>query len=302
MVMKKAFLILLIIKSFSSQACDVCGCANGASFFGILPQSHFRFGGLRYQNKTFVSHVKSNLLRSEENFQAIEPWIRLYPIKKTQLIFIGSYQSNLQTLLSSGEKKQLQGFGDITAIAHFNVLNTFMDSSMHKSDYIWLLGGGIKLPTGKYEYGINSDEVANPNFQLGTGSFDYIINSIYTLRKSSIGLNLDLSYKINGTNSNAYKFANKARAGINVFSQNVYKNLTLMPNLGILAEHSGFDLNNKVKNRFSGGYLVNGTFGFELYYKKITTGFLFQKPILQNLSGGELKLKNSFTSHLTLLF
>ncbi|HLO44597.1 MAG TPA: hypothetical protein VK175_09705 [Leadbetterella sp.] len=300
--MKKLILISLFIFSLNASACDVCGCGNGSSFFGILPQSHFNFGGLRYQTKTFDSHFTSNLLRTEENFQSIEPWLRLYPLKKTQLILMGSLQSNTQTIMASGERKTLSGIGDVSALAHYNLVNTFFDSTAHSIDHIWLLGGGIKLPTGKFNYAISQDEVANPNFQLGTGSVDYIINSIYTVRKNNIGLNFDLSYKINGTNKNNYKFANKSRAIVNGFMQLTAGDFTFLPNLGVLGEYNGPDKQNGIDNQFSGGYLTTAMLGSEVYYKKITAGFSLQKPIAQDLSGSQLKLRNSFMCHLTLLF
>jgi hypothetical protein len=300
--MKIITIILLLLSTINSSACDVCGCGNGSSFFGILPQSHFKFGGLRYQTKTFESHFTSNLLRTEENFQSIEPWLRLYPIKKTQLILMGSVQSNTQTIMASGERKTLSGIGDLSALAHYNVVNTFFDSTAHTLDHIWLLGGGIKLPTGKFDYTMSQDEVANPNFQLGTGSVDYIINSIYTVRKNNIGLNLDLSYKINGTNRNHYKFANKSRVIVNGFMQLTAGDFSFLPNLGVLGEYNGHDKQNGIDNQFSGGYLTTAMLGSEVYYKKITAGFSLQKPLAQDLSGSQLKLRNSFMCHLTLLF
>jgi hypothetical protein len=300
--MKIITIILLLLSTINSSACDVCGCGNGSSFFGILPQSHFKFGGLRYQTKTFESHFTSNLLRTEENFQSIEPWLRLYPIKKTQLILMGSVQSNTQTIMASGERKTLSGIGDLSALAHYNVVNTFFDSTAHTLDHIWLLGGGIKLPTGKFDYTMSQDEVANPNFQLGTGSVDYIINSIYTVRKNNIGLNLDLSYKINGTNRNHYKFANKSRVIVNGFMQLTAGDFSFLPNLGVLGQYNGHDKQNGIDNQFSGGYLTTAMLGSEVYYKKITAGFSLQKPLAQDLSGSQLKLRNSFMCHLTLLF
>lgn len=300
--MKKIILLFAILYSFNAKACDVCGCGNGSSFFGILPQSHFKFGGIRYQSKTFESHFSSKVLKTEENFQSIEPWLRLYPIKKTQLILMGAWQSNVQTILKSGDEKKLSGLGDVSALAHYNVINTFFDTTAHTLDHVWLLGGGIKLPTGKYTYSLNADQVSNANFQLGTGSFDYLLNSIYTIRKNNIGLNLDLSYKINGTNKNNYKFANKSRAIVNGFAQIMIGDFTLLPNVGVLGEYAKNDKQNGIDNQFSGGYMTTAMLGSEMYYKRITAGFSLQKPIKQNLSNSELKLKNSFMCHVTLLF
>jgi len=40
----------------------------------------------------------------------------------------------------------------------------------------------------------------------------------------------------------------------------------------------------------------------ELYYKKISAGITYQTPLYQQLSDGDLKLKNAFSTHLTFMF
>ncbi|MCP9770660.1 hypothetical protein EGI22_22365 [Lacihabitans sp. LS3-19] len=300
--MKNLFFILILLNSINASACDICGCGNGSSFFGILPQSHYKFGGIRFQNKTFESHASLPLLKTEENFQSIEPWLRLYPFPKTQLMILAPFQYGTQTVVSTNKQTKINGMGDVSAIMHYNIKNTFFDSTAHKLDQIWLIGGGIKLPTGKFDYTSDKSTVDNPNFQAGTGSLDFIINSIYTIRKNNWGFNTDLTYKINTTNKNQYKYANKSRLILNVFNQIAAKDFTFLPNAGVLSEYAKYDSEKGIKNNLTGGYMVNLMVGSEIYYKKITAGFSFQKPMKQNLSGGELKLTNSFMGHVTLLF
>jgi len=45
------------------------------------------------------------------------------------------------------------------------------------------MGGGVKIPTGKYNSTNNG--TLNPSFQLGTGSWDYIFVSEYVIKKST---------------------------------------------------------------------------------------------------------------------
>jgi hypothetical protein len=298
----KLIIILFIISISQAFGCDVCGCGNGASFFGILPQSHFRFGGVRFTSKNFESHISSKNLKATEHFQTIEPWIRLYPLPKTQLIVTTPYHFNSQTLLYNMSKKSISGIGDVNALMHYNILNTFFDSTSHTFDHVLLLGGGIKLPTGVYDYSQDASTVSNANFQKGTGSVDYVLNAIYTIRKGTNGLNLDLYYKINGENKNKFRFGNKSRILASAFKQITIKDLSFMPNLGALAEYSKSDFKNKEAISLSGGYTLNGVLGSEVYYKRIVAGVNYQVPISQKLSDGELKLKNTFSGHLTFLF
>jgi hypothetical protein len=301
-IMKKILLFTLFISNVNSFACDVCGCGNGSSFFGILPQSHFKFGGIRYQTRSFESHFSMPKMKTEENFQIIEPWVRLYPLPKTQLVIMAPYQFGTQTTVFTNKTIKKDGLGDITALMHYNIKNTFFDSTARKFDQIWLIGGGVKLPTGKFDYISDRTTVDNANFQAGTGSYDFLINSIYTIRKNNWGVNTDLTYKINTTNKIHYKYANKTRLIINAFKQFTAGDFTIMPNIGVLSEFTKNDTQNGIKNLNTGGYFSNAMLGSELYYKKITAGFTLQKPIKQNMARGELRLKNSFMCHLTLLF
>jgi hypothetical protein len=64
--------------------------------------------------------------------------------------------------------------------------------------------GGLKLPTGASDFNAyDMSEVANPYFQLGTGSLDVPLNLVYTLKKNEFGINLNLLYQLNFGNSDA---------------------------------------------------------------------------------------------------
>ena len=102
-IMKKILLLIFLFSGIKTSACDVCGCGNGSSFFGILPQSHFKFGGIRYQTRSFESHFSMPKMKTEENFQIVEPWVRLYPLPKTQLVVMAPYQFGTQTTVSTNK-------------------------------------------------------------------------------------------------------------------------------------------------------------------------------------------------------
>ncbi|MDF7817722.1 hypothetical protein P1X15_08945 [Runella sp. MFBS21] len=294
--------LLSLLGILPSHACDVCGCGNGGSFFGILPQSHMRFAGVRYRIKNYESHLNSTFFRARENFQTAELWARFYPFKRTQLMVFVPYSLNTQTLYRTETPQRINGLGDVSALFHYNIVNTFWDSTSHKVDQTLLIGGGVKAPTGKFRYVEDGSEVANANFQLGTGSVDFVLNAIYNLRYQNWGANVDVSYKINTTNPNQYRFANRTSGSISVFRTVSLSSLTLMPNVGVYAERFGYDTKNGTKNTFTGGVLSTANVGFELYYKKISAGVTYQTPLYQHLSDGDLKLKNTTTTHITFLF
>lgn len=295
------YFIALIISSLSASACDMCGCANSGSFFGVLPQSHMRFVGVRYRIKDFDSHLNSAMLKTKEHYQTTELWGRFYPFKKTQLLVFLPYNSNKQTTLS-GRTARIEGLGDASMIMHYNVRNTFWDSTEHHINQNLLIGGGIKLPTGKYKYEDTGEEGANPNFQLGTGSVDFILNAIYTLRYHDWGLNLDASHKINTTNANGYRFANRTNGSLTAFYTAKFGSFTMMPNIGTMTEYSNKDTRNGIENSFTGGWIMTANAGIELYYKRFSSGITFQKPVVQNLVSKESKINQQAAVHFTVMF
>ncbi len=217
------------------------------------------------------------------------------------MVFV-PYGINSQTRKRDNSTITIHGLGDVSALMHYSLLNTFFDTTAHRLDQIWLLGGGVKLPSGRYKYEEDGSEVANANFQLGTGSTDFVINTIYTLRKGNWGVNTDASYKINTVNSKGYRFANRLSGSVMAFYMRSFNHLILMPNAGLYAEHGGYDKKQGTDNTFTGGTMSTVNTGLEVYYKKNSFGVLGQIPLVQNLSGGDLRLKNSFSFHLTRLF
>ncbi|MFC0181773.1 hypothetical protein [Pseudarcicella hirudinis] len=301
--MKKFILFMLLLCNLDTFACDLCGCANGGSFFGILPQSHRGFMGIRYRYSSFDSHLNSQLLQTREVFQSTELWGRFYPFKKTQVLAFLPYNFNAQTLVKANQTTKIQGLGDASLIMHYNVFNTFWDSTAHKIDQNLLIGGGIKLPTGRYLYDpASTAEVDNPNFQLGTGSTDFILNAIYTIRYRNWGLNTDLTYKINTENSNNYRFGNRVTTSASAFYTYKTGGITLMPNSGMYFEHSDSDQSAGVVNNRTGGYVGMATLGMESFFDKFSIGINHQQPVFQELSKGELQANARTTIHLTYLF
>jgi hypothetical protein len=295
-----AFLIFI---SNKAEACDLCGCGNGSSFFGIMPQSHRSFVGIRYGVKSFDTHLDIPGQTSHELFRKTELWGRFYPAKKLQILAFLPFNNNEQKLVAQQKTLKLNGIGDASVLANYSIVNTLMSDTLpRKVDHNLTIGFGAKLPTGKYKYDpYNDQEVGNPNFQLGTGSMDFMMNLIYTLSYKNWGLNADLTYKLNTQNSNQYQFGNKLNTNLLVFYSKKSDKSTLMPNLGLSFESSTNDRKNKKSVGLSGGNLLLGNLGMESYIKKVMFGVNYQAVIKQNLANGELVANNRLNLHITFL-
>lgn len=303
--MKNFILVgLMALSTLSGQACDLCGCSNGGSFFGILPQGHRGFLGVRYRYNSFNSHLTSLNLSSREQFRTAELWGRFYPAKRVQVMAFVPYQFSQQTMLKTGAVTPLSGLGDITILSHYNLINTFMDDSIvHAINHNLLVGGGVKLATGRFLYDENSLlDVANANFQLGTGSTDWIGNLIYTARYKNWGLNADVSYRVTTTNPNGYRFGNRLNTSASVFYLTSLGSRSIMPNAGVFVEQAGHDIREGVMNKQTGGYATYLNLGTEVYLNKLSFGVSYRHPLSQYLSEGELLANDQLTTHVTFLF
>jgi len=208
------------------------------------------------------------------------------------------YHFNQQTV--ENKTTSVKGLGDILVLANYNLLNN-TDSLYQKVKHNLWLGGGVKVASGSYDKTIEGAEI-NPNLQLGSGSFDFVANAIYTIRYDKIGLNTNLTYKYNTANKNRFLFGNKFGATSSLFSVIKVKESVLMPNAGFSTEITAKDQQYGKEITESGGHINFLNLGAEFYYRNIALGGSFQKPVSQHISDGFVETGNRFLTHLTFMF
>ncbi len=211
-----ATLILVAIASAGATACDVCGCSLGANYFGILPLYNKNFVGLRWSQASFHSYIAptQNLdaQTSDDTYSKMELWSRYYLSKRVQLFAFIPYVYN--DMNGTDQKVHAQGLGDISVMGNYAIVDTGNENKDFK--HLLMAGGGLKLPTGHFSL-TDKGKIINRNFQMGTGSVDFNINMVYTVRYKKTGINLETGYKINTRNSSGYLFGNQYRASAQAF-------------------------------------------------------------------------------------
>lgn len=301
--MKKICIITLIsifCLPASSQACNVCGCGVGNYHYGILPQAGKNFVGMRYRYSSFKSALDDShaYLHSHETFRTAELWARFYPVRRIQAFVFAPFNFNER---SEGNKTtRLRGLGDMIISANYHVINTY-DSAERFFKHNLLVGAGLKLPTGEYRQ-IENGLTINQNFQLGTGSVDFLFNAIYTLRHNDLGLNAELGYSINTRNKDDYRFGNTTRAGLKTFYILRAGSVTVMPNVGISGEF--FKDNRQFDQPFpdTGGWASFCTAGTEIYYRGVALGVSWSRPGKQALFNGMVEANDRLSAHVTAMF
>ncbi len=109
-----------------------------------------------------------------------------------------------------------------------------------------------------------------------------------------MGLLLSSNYKLNTYNEQVdYMFGNTLNTTLNLFYALKLKNLTFLPFLGTYCEHGLTDIEHGKYENNSGGSLVFGTIGSQLFINRIQLELLFQKTLVNQLNGTlQLDTKN----------
>lgn len=307
---KKIILLLVLFSSISAAtlACDICGCGVGSYYIGLLPEFRKRFVGIRYQYKGLKTHIGQNgstsYLSSDETYQTIDLWGAWNLGKKFRVM--GFIPYNINKRVNSDGSMSKSGFGDIALNGYYQVFSsrkTIQEKRLLVHS-LWI-GAGIKLPTGTYNpQDKNTVQGSQNSFQLGTGSVDGMLNLMYDIRVQDLGMNLNLSYKFNGTNTYDYTYGNKFTMNwLAYYKIRASKQVTLVPNAGILWERSAKDLNKYSSTVYeSGGQLLMGTAGVECSLGRFGIGGNVQAPLQQNLAGNTVRAKPRALVQLTWSF
>ena len=304
--MKKYILLLLFVTQFSGAKtaedtiqnsfkryerflfeddCDACGCSasgGGMGFNSILNQN---FVGIRYMNQSYSSRdgLFNNSPWIDENFNTVQVWARIPITEKIQVSALVPYHFHNRKL-STG-KQNIDGLGDITVLGFYTIYQTKKDSAVFTNQL--QLGGGLKAPTGKYD--AENKGSVNPSFQVGTGSWDYILAVEHTIKRKNLGLNSMLNYTFKTENQDHYQFGNQLSYGTAVFYEFEKESFKIVPQAGIAGETYA---TNKIYGediRDTKGDILFGKVGIEAGKDRFSVGVNAMLPISQNLTGGRVE-------------
>lgn len=307
--MKKrlAIVVAVLLSAGGTQACDICGCGAGSSYIGILPEFNTQIIGIRYRYNHVQTHLSPDgmpsYLTTDEGYHTAELWGGWTFGNRVRVMASVPVAFNTRQNQESRESKT--GLGDAGIQGFYRLLNTrhIVGKSKLLIHDLWI-GGGVKLPTGKYEPADKDETGKSANlFQLGTGSFDFMFTAMYDIRLQDAGLNITGSYKVNTSNKYDYYYGNKFSGSTQLYYKFRIKDVaTLAPNAGISYETSASDLDEGYSVYTSGGNILFGTLGAELIYKKVALGGNWQPPFSQNLANGAVKAHNKMMLHVALMF
>ncbi len=304
--MKRLFFLLTLIGACGdARACNTCGCAASNQYLGILPQLSGHFIGLQYSYRWYESHhdaSEPDKAAGREYYQAAQLWGRYSLGKRVQLFAFVPYQYN--TKQEGDARSTLSGIGDVSALVNVQLLRP---SSTCGAWQHWLqAGGGVKAPTGAYDNAVlGSGDVLAPSMQAGTGSWDYIGNTNYTLQHGLWGLNAEAAYTLTTPNHQTYKYGNRISGAAQVFRQYTRKGLRLLPAAGLRYENAGQDYDNyptRSLAQYTGGYMMYATAALRAYSRHWGAELGYSQPIAQDYGDGLVKSKGKAEAGVVYLF
>lgn len=276
---------LKIHSSLFYDDCDACGCSASGGSMGFASMLNTNFIGLRYFNQSYKSNdgLYSNSPWYNENFNTIQLWARIPIVKNIQVSALIPYHfHNRETATGNAD---ITGIGDATILGMYTLFQTTKDSASvyHTVQF----GGGVKVPLGKFDESNNGS--FNPSYQVGTGSWDYLLASEYIIKRNKLGLNTMLNYVIKTENDKNYRFGNQFNYASTLFYMIENEKTTIVPQVGIAGEVYQDNYQYKQKVRNTSGDIFMAKLGFEIGKDKFSLGANTMLPINQNLTGGNVK-------------
>lgn len=293
--MKKiCFTAIVLLCTIQTYACDICGCSisnyNPFMFphlvksfvsFSYL-QRHYRLSG---NDGSFATQrVNTFLLSAQINAG-----------KKLQFSLMAPFQ--LTSIKSTGSRKLLNGIGDISVLASYKIWNKLTKTSRQTL----LIGGGVKLPTGKY-HPVDSDKIQDQSFNVGSGSVDYVLNGSYKLGLHKWIINISSSYKYNTQNKDDFRFGDVFNTSMIAGKRLDIKKWAVMPYLLLNWEQQMQDANNHILQEKSGGHIITSGLGIDVNNKRFTAGVNYQCPVNQRLAKGLIVVKPGISAHVAVSF
>lgn len=274
--------------------CDACGCSASGGSMGFASMLNTNFIGIRYFNQQYKSTdgLYTNSPWYKENFNTVQVWARIPVTKKIQVSALIPYHFHNRETATGNQ--DINGIGDITVLAMYQLYQTHKDSTFFT--HTLQVGGGVKAPTGKFDQA-NAGTV-NPSFQLGTGSWDYMLASEYIIRRKRFGLNTMLNYTIKTENNKQYRFGNQFNYAGTFFYLYEKEKLSIAPQLGLAGELYGHNYQYSEVVRKTSGDVFFGKAGVELGKNKFSFGANVMIPIAQNLSAGRVEAKYRWSINL----
>ncbi len=283
--------ILLFAFQGSVKACDACACGISGTTSGPLANYKNNYLGFTYQSFSFYNHL-INSDESADKYHLFNIQARWELTDRVRLIVRQPYRVNERQ--AGADIQQVSGLGDLFIQGSYKLFN--LENIDGSTSFLFELGGGLKLPTGKYDPDIHLRDLPE-NFNIGNGSWGYSINPVMIFKRNRVGAIMTAVYQLFSSASNGYEFGDQAAVAMEFsYTKNLGMMSSLTPGLGLYFE------SNK-KDYYDSGLPVHGTGGnglFLTFSNSVRVGKMlvigqFIPPITADYSDSEVKARSRWT-------
>lgn len=281
-------------KSYDFDFCDICGCSGNGGSMGYGNTMNSNFFGVRYIHQSYNSKdgIFNNSPWVDENFNTVQLWSSIPVGNKITINAMLPYQFHHREFTNK-PTENISGIGDATVIGFYQLYVTDTEedwmNSLSKVIHRVRIGGGIKLPTGNYD-NTNAENSVNPSFQVGTGSWDYILATDYSASYKNWGATVILNYTLKTENGEHYKFGDQLNCSLDFYRTiSTSRKLSFTPFVGLAGEvyQSNEQYGQTVAN--TKGDILFSKFGVETSFSKFSLGLNTMLPLYQDLNSGLVK-------------
>lgn len=249
-------------------------------------------GGLLFRGETvwMKMHDDPSPMGREMDVVAV-PSVLVYGVtSKLALMGVIPYMDKRLDIKSMGATREASGLGDIMSIAREEIFQWNGTGRTMRG----ALFGGVQWPTGRSKGSDASGLLPKP-VQLGSGAYNPIVGTVWTMQSLSAEVDADFSYQRN-TWADDFKFGD-------VIMQDVSLQYRLWPwtleaegvpgyFYGVLEANNVYrskDEASGVKDDNSGGYQLFLTPGMQWVTKRVVLEAAAQLPVIQELNGQALR-------------
>ena len=279
--MMRAILIALVLAaSYTQVYSQACCCNTASSNYSILPNLENHLVGIRYSYASYdaIAYPVMNMVMSGEQMTMMGPgqaavdrmntlelFGRVKLPKRFQLSFFLPVHIISETY--SGSFIRTAGLGDASVLLQYAVFDP-KKCTGKKVKHQLKFGFGVKVPTGHFK--MDADGMTTTDFEMGTGSVDFLMNAIYTLTYKKFGFNVVTGYKKDMVNKQQLRYGDKLKEGVTAFYiLGPLKGVSITPTAGINYDHIFYNVYQKQALTYTGGDYISASAGFDVHYKHI---------------------------------
>jgi len=270
----------------SSYACDIC-----SAYSRIRPNDYDHTIGIHYTLRGLEGELPSGLKHLghlnglystdllEESFYTLELRGRYRFSNRLALLGIMPFKTNIRT--QNGQIREVgSGIGDPSSFLEYR---PFLPKSDRSVKFMTNLRAGVKFPLGNTQK-MYKEEYLDYDFQLGSGSYDFLFGSESYVGLEHLGLAVSQLYKLNTPNLSEFEFGDSYNAMAMLDYRWNSKKVSLSVSSGIQVEKQWMDEEEQIEYLGTDKLVYSAVFRSDVTINNLEFYGMYAKPFSQTVN------------------